>query len=245
MKPLVTEEVYRVRYYELKNDWKASISSIMDYFNDIVTLQTVQVGHGVDVMSKGEYAWLLLRWEIRVDRYPDYMESVVVRTVPHSMDRYYAYRCFEIHDTSGACIVEADSQWILIDQKKRRPVRIGEEFYRRYGVDTDFHQPLSFTKIPESETADRKVYLRVRQSDLDTNGNSNNVSYVKWIIETVPREIENKHLQRLAIRYIHESRRDDEIAVTSTFRKCNNFVEGMHRISNGERLLTLARTEWI
>jgi len=94
LKPLVTEEVYRVRYYELKNDWKASISSIMDYFNDVVTLQTVQIGHGVDVMSRGEYAWLLLRWEIRVDRYPDYMESVVVRTVPHSMDRYYAYRRF-------------------------------------------------------------------------------------------------------------------------------------------------------
>ncbi len=60
MKPLVTEEVYRVRYYELKNDWKASISSIMDYFNDVVTLQTVQIGHGVDVNDR-EHAWLLLR----------------------------------------------------------------------------------------------------------------------------------------------------------------------------------------
>ena len=45
-------------------------------------------------MSKGEYAWLLLRWDVKVNRYPDYLENVVVQTIPYSMDRFYAYRRF-------------------------------------------------------------------------------------------------------------------------------------------------------
>ncbi|HAY98412.1 MAG TPA: thioesterase [Mesotoga sp.] len=245
MKPIVTEEVYKVRYYELKNDWKASISAIMDYFNDIVTLQTVEIGHGVEVMSKGEYAWLLLRWDIAVSRYPDFMESVVVRTTPHSMDRFYAYRRFEIFDNSGQRIVEANSQWILIDQNRRRPVRIGEELYRRYGIDEGFHRPLSFPKISEFESKGEMTTLRVRKSDLDTNGHSNNVSYVKWLMEAIPEEFDGKTLRRLTIEYRHESRKEDEVLVDGVFQNKSSFVEGLHRISKREKLLTLARTEWI
>jgi medium-chain acyl-[acyl-carrier-protein] hydrolase len=245
LKPIVTEEVYKVRYYELKNDWKASISAIMDYFNDIVTLQTVEIGHGVEVMSKGEYAWLLLRWDIAVSRYPDFMESVVVRTTPHSMDRFYAYRRFEIFDNSGQRIVEANSQWILIDQNRRRPVRIGEELYRRYGIDEGFHRPLSFPKISEFESKGEMTTLRVRKSDLDTNGHSNNVSYVKWLMEAIPEEFDGKTLRRLTIEYRHESRKEDEVLVDGVFRNKSSFVEGLHRISKREKLLTLARTEWI
>lgn len=245
MKPIVTEEVYKVRYYELKNDWKASISAIMDYFNDIVTLQTVEIGHGVEVMSKCEYAWLLLRWDIAVSRYPDFMESVVVRTTPHSMDRFYAYRRFEIFDNSGQRIVEANSQWILIDQNRRRPVRIGEELYRRYGIDEGFHRPLSFPKISEFESKGEMTTLRVRKSDLDTNGHSNNVSYVKWLMEAIPEEFDGKTLRRLTIEYRHESRKEDEVLVDGVFQNKSSFVEGLHRISKREKLLTLARTEWI
>ncbi|PNE20119.1 acyl-ACP thioesterase [Mesotoga sp. Brook.08.YT.4.2.5.1] len=245
MKPIVTEEVYKVRYYELKNDWKASISAIMDYFNDIVTLQTVEIGHGVEVMSKGEYAWLLLRWDIAVSRYPDFMESVVVRTTPHSMDRFYAYRRFEIFDNSGLRIVEANSQWILIDQNRRRPVRIGEELYRRYGIDEGFHRPLSFPKISVFESKGEMTTLRVRKSDLDTNGHSNNVSYVKWLMEAIPEEFDGKTLRRLTIEYRHESRKEDEVLVDGVFQNKSSFVEGLHRISKREKLLTLARTEWI
>jgi medium-chain acyl-[acyl-carrier-protein] hydrolase len=244
LKPVVTKEVYRVRYYELDCQWKASISSLMDYFNDVVTLQTVEMGHGVDVMSKGEYAWLLLRWDVKVNRYPDYLENVVVQTIPYSMDRFYAYRRFEIFDCSGNVIVDANSQWILIDQRKRRPIRIGDQFYELYGIDSDFHEPLSFPKVNENESSSEEITFIVRNSDLDTNGHSNNVAYVRWIMETVPSEFVKRFLKRLTIEYKRESRKGDVISVESVFENGAEFAEGKHKITSSGRVLSLARTEW-
>jgi len=244
LKPVVTKEVYRVRYYELDCQWKASISSLMDYFNDVVTLQTVEMGHGVDVMSKGEYAWLLLRWDVKVNRYPDYLENVVVQTIPYSMDRFYAYRRFEIFDCSGNVIVDANSQWILIDQRKRRPIRIGDQFYELYGIDSDFHEPLSFPKVNENESSSEEITFIVRNSDLDTNGHSNNVAYVRWIMETVPSEFVKRFLKRLTIEYKRESRKGDVISIESVFENGAEFAEGKHKITSSGRVLSLARTEW-
>ncbi|PIJ63708.1 acyl-ACP thioesterase [Mesotoga sp. HF07.pep.5.2.highcov] len=244
MKPVITKEVYRVRYYELDCQWKASISSLMDYFNDVVTLQTVEMGHGVDIMSKGEYAWLLLRWDVKVNRYPDYLENVVVQTIPYSMDRFYAYRRFEIFDCSGNVIVDANSQWILIDQRKRRPIRIGDQFYELYGIDSDFHEPLSFPKVNENESSGEEITFIVSNSDLDTNGHSNNVAYVRWIMETVPSEFVKRFLRRLTIEYKRESRKGDVISVESVFENGADFAEGKHKIISSGRVLSLARTEW-
>ena len=244
MKPVITKEVYKVRYYELDCHWKASVSTLMDYFNDIVTLQTVEIGHGVDIMSKGEYAWLLLRWDVNVNRYPDYMENVVVQTIPYSMDRFYAYRRFEIFDRSDNLIVDANSQWILIDQRKRRPIRIGDQFYALYGIDNDFHQPLSFPQVNDNDSYGEEITFRVRSSDLDTNGHSNNVSYVRWIMETVPSEFAKRSLRRLTIEYKRESREGDEISVESVFENGDEFAEGKHKIISSGRVLSLARTEW-
>ncbi|WP_257211851.1 MULTISPECIES: acyl-[acyl-carrier-protein] thioesterase [unclassified Mesotoga] len=241
---MITKEVYRVRYYELDCQWKASISSLMDYFNDVVTLQTVEMGHGVDIMSKGEYAWLLLRWDVKVNRYPDYLENVVVQTIPYSMDRFYAYRRFEIFDCSGNVIVDANSQWILIDQRKRRPIRIGDQFYELYGIDSDFHEPLSFPKVNENESSGEEITFIVSNSDLDTNGHSNNVAYVRWIMETVPSEFVKRFLRRLTIEYKRESRKGDVISVESVFENGADFAEGKHKIISSGRVLSLARTEW-
>ena len=95
MNQRITEEKYRVRYYELTRDWKASISSVIDYFNDVVTLQSVEVGDGVEAMRFSGFAWLLLRWEVDIYRLPDFMENLVVRTIPYSMNKFYAYRTFD------------------------------------------------------------------------------------------------------------------------------------------------------
>jgi len=64
-------------------------------------------------------------------------------------------------------------------------------------------------------------------------------------MEAIPEEFDGKTLRRLTIEYRHESRKEDEVLVDGVFQNKSSFVEGLHRISKREKLLTLARTEWI
>jgi medium-chain acyl-[acyl-carrier-protein] hydrolase len=245
LNPRVTEERYRVRYYELTSNWKASIASIMDYFNDVVTLQSVEVGHDVETMRFSGYAWLLLRWEIDIQRFPDFMEDLLVRTVPYSMNKFYAYRRFEVIDGSGAPIVHGKSQWILIDASRRRPVRIADKHYEVYGLSKDFNEPLEFEDLPEPETPDLSTVLKVRQSDLDTNGHANNVSYVRWIMQTVPEDFESMELKKLCIQYKHESMKGEEVLVESSFEDRDGLKVGLHMITSSGKKLAVAGTKWL
>jgi len=245
LNPRVTEERYRVRYYELNGNWKASIASIMDYFNDVVTLQSVEVGHDVETMRFSGYAWLLLRWEIDIRRFPAFMEKLLVRTVPHSMNKFYAYRRFEVIDESGTLIVHGKSQWILIDAQKRRPVRIADKHYEVYGLSKDFNEPLEFEDLSELELPDLSNVLKVRQSDLDTNGHANNVSYVRWIMQTVPGDFESKELKKLCIQYKHESMKGEEVLVESGFEDRDGLKIGLHRVTSGGKKLAIACTKWL
>jgi len=245
LNPRVTEERYRVRYYELTSNWKASVASIMDYFNDVVTLQSVEVGHDVETMRFSGYAWLLLRWEIDIQRSPAFMENLNVRTVPYSMNKFYAYRRFEVIDDSGALIVHGKSQWILIDASRRRPVRIADRHYEVYGLPKDFNEPLKFEDPPEPGKSDLSTVLKVRESDLDTNGHANNVSYVRWIMQTVPGDFESKELKKLCIQYKHESMKGEEVLVESGFEDLDGLKIGLHRITSSGKKLAIACTKWL
>ena len=240
----ITEEKYRVRYYELTRDWKASISSVIDYFNDVVTLQSVEVGDGVEAMRFSGFAWLLLRWEVDIYRLPDFMENLVVRTIPYSMNKFYAYRTFEAIDEAGKLLVHARSQWILADIHKRRPVRIGSRHYDVYGLSRDSNNELSFENLIEPERVDIRADLTVRRSDLDTNGHTNNVSYIRWIMQTIPNSYDESTLAKFCINYKHESMEGDLINIDSYFESSSASNNGYHRVSSSGQTLVIAKTTW-
>ena len=92
--------------------------------------------------------------------------------------------------------------------------------------------------------------VAVRWTDLDRNGHVNNLSYVAWTVESVPREILHEATPReLAISFRSECRGDASVAVQCA-RDTSGSVGGRevfrHRIVEREtgRELSLARTAW-
>ena len=70
----------RVRYSEVGNDKKLSLSSLINYFQDCSTFQSQDIGFGVRKLEQERRAWLLSSWQIVVDRYPDLFEEIEVCT---------------------------------------------------------------------------------------------------------------------------------------------------------------------
>lgn len=245
MREKITEEIYKVRYYELTKDWKASITTIMDYFNDVVTLQSVEIGDDVQAMRYSGFAWLLLRWEIDINRMPAFMESVKVRTIPYSMNKFYAYRRFEAIAESGEALVRAKTQWILLDVERRKPVRMKDRHYTAYGLSKEFDRPLQFEEIREFEAASNSSSFEVAKRDLDTNGHANNVSYVRWLLESVPEEIDDLELKKLSVRYLNEAKRNEKMHVECAFKVEGETTVGFHRVLSQEKTFVVASTEWL
>ncbi|WP_373897253.1 acyl-[acyl-carrier-protein] thioesterase [Haloimpatiens sp. FM7315] len=246
MEGLVTEREYTVHYYEIDYKRRALITSIMDFLGDVAMVQTEESSIDLDFLQKNKIAWVLYKWDIKIERYPHYREKIKVRTYAYGMKKYYAYRKFEIIDADENVIVTAVSIWFLLDIEKRKPITIPDYMYDIYKIDKSEKKSLKIDKIKKLEKIDEENKFTVRYGDIDTNKHVNNVKYVSWAIETVPKEIvTNYELKGLKVVYEKETTYGNIIKVRTEVINEDEKLVCIHKIEdkNGNELATL-ETEW-
>jgi medium-chain acyl-[acyl-carrier-protein] hydrolase len=246
MPGFIFEKQYEIHYYEVDYKRRALITSIVDFLGDIATIHSETLGVGIDFLKENNLAWVLYKWNIDIYTYPTYGEKIIIRTCPYSMRKFYAYRTFEILSENGETIGKADSVWFLINMERRRPVRIGENIYKAYGVDFHDESMLEIEDIEKPVNIDNEKAFNVRYSDIDTNQHVNNAKYIAWAIETIPMEMILKYtLKNIKVTYEKETTYGDEVRVCTELKNDNNQVICFHKIINKEdKELTLLKTTW-
>ena len=130
-------------------------------------------------------------------------EMLKYSTWPSNTGAVRSERDFEIRDANGKLKVRAISQWVLIDLKSRRPVRIIDYFPEWTGLseriwERDFDKGKDF--IPTKSSV-----WSCRFDDIDVNQHINNAVYAVWATESVGFEYRNQHkLRGMDIYFEHE-----------------------------------------
>ncbi|EDS76894.1 acyl-acyl carrier protein thioesterase [Clostridium botulinum C str. Eklund] len=246
MNGIITEKEYEIHYYEAHLKQQATITNIIDFFTDVSSFQSEKLGVGINYMMKNNMAWILYKWDINVKRYPKYREKIFAVTEPYSIKKFYAYRKFYILDENREVIASAQSVWLLIDTKRRRPLRISHEMIEAYGL-VDKETPLKIKNIDKLPQEYKSIDFRVRYSDIDTNGHVNNEKYAAWMIESIPLDIIlNYTLKDIKITYKKETMYGESIKVlTGKIKENEDEVVFVHKIlRDNEEVLTEGETVW-
>lgn len=127
-------------YYEVNYRLDCKMSSIINYFCDIGTIQSNDLGVGIDYLTERRLAWVFYKYDIKVKRYPKFGEKIKVVTSASSFKKFYASRLYEIYDENNERIVEGEGILLLINIDKRRAIRIPEDQYEAYNVDKNEKQ---------------------------------------------------------------------------------------------------------
>ncbi|WPC41890.1 acyl-[acyl-carrier-protein] thioesterase [Clostridium sp. JS66] len=246
MKKVETEKQYEIQYYEIDCNKKLLLTSLMNYLEDVCTMQSEDIGIGLDYMKSKKVAWVLYKWNIHIYRYPLYREKVKVKTIPESFRKFYAYRSFQVFDSRGNVIADANSIWFLINTERRKAMTVTEDMYEAFGLTKEDNKPLTVKKIRKQERVDNEKIFSVRYSDIDTNRHVNNVKYVDWAVETVPLDIvTNCYIVDVIIAYEKETTYGDMIKVLTQIDKKEEGFVCLHRIVDEEdKELALIETLW-
>lgn len=185
---------YFVHYYEADSARRLSLPSLLQYFEDIAILDSVSRGMDLDYYHANNCGWMLLKWDIVIHSLPVFGDTVTVATHVHSMKRFLADRVFSLSASDGTPLAEGRSNWLLADTIKRRPIRIPEERYTVFGVSLD-SEP-DFVSIPDVSALEDAIAsppafrrnLQAGNTDTDTNLHVNNVRYVSWALDSLPRD---------------------------------------------------------
>jgi len=201
----VWSESCAVRFGAIDKSDTMTLDMALNLFQEAAISHAENLGVGREAMARTNQVWILSRMSTLINRRPQYGETVTVRTWPRGGEKLFALRDFDMRDAADNPVIQARSCWLIIDMEKRRPLRpqsIMDNLPQNEGQDA-LDAAVNLAERPSSlqKIAERQALY----TDMDYNGHVNNVSYIRWIEDTIdPALLEQAARMRLDINYLNE-----------------------------------------
>jgi acyl-ACP thioesterase len=147
-------------------------------------------------------------------------------------------------DERDRVILSASSAWLMLDGKRRRPVRI-EGLFRERGVSlTRDHSSEAISKLPSAACGEEMLSFTVRRSDLDLNDHVNSARYVRWVLDSYPEEtVHAEAVSGCTINFLSEGRCGECMEVRTARKEQRTFLHSVIRIADGVEVCRI-RLSW-
>jgi len=204
----VWQETLPVRFGAIDKSDRLTLDAVFQFFQEAAISHAENLGVGREAMAQSKQGWILSRLSVIVDRRPKYCENLTVRTWPCGFEKLFAIRDYQIKDKDDIPVISGRSAWLIVDIEKRRPLRpqsvmdslpLNENFK---SLPNDVGAVAGLTERDNlQKIADKKALY----TDLDFYCHVNNVSYIKWIEDSIdPQLLENANKMRIDINYLNE-----------------------------------------
>ncbi|ESQ37101.1 hypothetical protein EUTSA_v10002587mg [Eutrema salsugineum] len=228
------KEKFIVRSYEVGSNKTATVETIANLLQEVGCNHAQSVGFSTDgfattpTMRKLHLIWVTARMHIEIYKYPAWGDVVEIETWCQSEGRIGTRRDWILKDiATGEVTGRATSKWVMMNQDTRRLQKVSDDVRDEYLVFCPQEPRLAFPeennrslkKIPKLEDPAQysMIGLKPRRGDLDMNQHVNNVTYIGWVLESIPQEIVDTHeLQVITLDYRRECQQDDVVDSLTT-----------------------------
>lgn len=196
----------RIRYSETDSESRLTIEALLDYFQDCSTFHSEDLGIGLEFLNEQNLFWVLISWQIVVDRYPKLGERVTIGTFPYEFKGCFGYRNFCMLDEAGNYIARANSLWALLNKDTLRPGRPMQEMIEKYTLEEKLPMEYAGRKIEIPEHGGMEEAITVMSWHLDANNHVNNGQFVRMAMSQLPKRIP---VAQLRAEYKRQAHLDD------------------------------------
>lgn len=248
---MVTKYSEKIKVYNHYTNYKGRlfIKTLCDLFNDVAEGQTEMLGVDVETLNKVKQTWMLHRLHIRIFKMPHKGEEVVMETWPSGIDRIFALRDYRLLREDGEVLVNATSEWMLIDLVRRRPLRQSAkviEMSTSHQIEKLDLGCLLTGKEEWTEVSGSRTFMATFDN-IDFNGHVTQASYMRWITNSLPFDFLKNHiLTEVEILYEHEIMPDSTIISCYVLSPGPEGMVVMHQIKEekGDRVHCVAKSCW-
>lgn len=206
------EERFKIRASEIGPDHQATLPAICNLLQEIAGNHARELSFDITDLQKEKLTWVLYQLHVKMDRFPEWRETITIKTWPSGGDGVRAYRDFLILDEADRIIGRSLSYWLILDMNNRRPHRIPKAILERVPQNTDHVLAVTKEDFAEIKQSEVNQQFNVRKTDLDLNNHVNNVRYIEWTLSSLPK---NKSTTEINIKFLAESLFGDTVIVTS------------------------------
>lgn len=212
-------------------------------------LQEVGIGHGLQMarhsgFDVSDIVFVLTRLNVKMERYPAWMETVTVESWLSPVTDRYARRNFLLHGADGKIIGRAINSAVPFSLSARSGGTFTGDL-NAHAVERESALPHDFIKIPAIDRCDTENTLQVKYFDCDLFYHVNNVKYIQWCIESMPYDyLRNHTLHEIDINFRAEGNPGDSLVVKTTGAgTADTFIHSVTD-SSGVKDLVRMRSAW-
>lgn len=189
---------------------------LLSYLEDIACIHSEIAGYGITNIEKVKKTWILLSWKIKVIKRPKFSDELIVKTWSRKIDKFYAYRDFEVYDQDNNLISIATSKWVFIDIQRGKIIKISEEVsgvYEQENISVFDEEEMEKLQEPEGEYLN-KIDYKITKNMIDFNKHLHNTYYMDLAKEVLPDDISfYKESNEFEIMYKHEIKIGETVKV--------------------------------
>lgn len=239
------EKQFELRYFEMNKFEEASPTIILALLEETAADHCYSINHSLYDLFKQNIGWVLVSGVMKMERYPKYKETIIIRTWLSGYSVIKGIRENIIYDELRNIIGRAKGLWVFFDIKRRRPVQIFDDIKEKWSfcneecINHDINK-----KIKAIDSARYIKEFKVNRFDVDMNQHVNNIRYLQWLMDSIPDEIiDNNYLHSIDGRFIAEAQYGDEITFfTERNISDNSFAHTIK--TNNNKICATAITLW-
>lgn len=235
---------FSVQFSETNFTLKLKLYALVNKMQETSSLHAEELGMGYEELKKHNLGWIISKYRINMDTYPNWEDTITIETWPSGKDKLYAMRSFRIYNQNKEQIGSIYSAYVLIDSITGRPQRTSAMPKELPMIIEEGAQELLRLKIPKDPIS---TYTRtVHYTDLDINMHMNNACYIQWIEDAFPLEQhKNMAINDIQVNFISGATIGEEVVI-SVYEDENlgdtYYVQGKEK-SKGREIFK-ARVEW-
>lgn len=202
-------------YFSLCSDKKMlSYSHLLRILSDIAVEDCNQKNLSRETLLKHNYAILLSRLSLHIERLPKENEKFTIKTTEEKSEVFQFVRSYKVVSEGGSLLISGLSNWYLVNTETRRLLPLKTFTLRPLPTLQLEHKCLPCDKIKIEDGLlslfDKKI---VQYSDIDANGHVNNAKYIEITINCLPPEYQTKEFCDIRINYSKEALLGEELAI--------------------------------
>ncbi len=163
---------------------------LLRYLEDLACYHSEMVGYGITDMRKTRKTWVLLSWKVETKKRPLVNDTLKVKTWSRAIDKFYAFRDFEVRNQYDEVVIIATSKWIFIDIDKEKLVKVTDDVIEAYKQeDISVFNEYDLPKLTEPENYISNIDFKITRNMIDINKHLHNIYYLDIVKEALPEEI--------------------------------------------------------
>ena len=191
------EQDFKLTLEDIDKNTYITNKAILQYFENTATYHSDSVGSGMKMVKTTGRTWIVLDWRVKILKRPKYGESLRVRTWSRGIQKFFAFRDYELLNEYGEVLAIGTSRWILRDINTHKMVLLNEEIMKAYESENrKVFEDEEFSKMSEPDSILNEIEYTAMRRDIDFNGHMHNLYHFELAYEILPDDMyENNIIQ--------------------------------------------------